>query len=427
MKTLRAKRGQLALTVLWLGLAGGAALLFMSQTFLPSLSRQTHGFAAYYTGAWLLQHGRQAELYDSVLFNAALQGSGIVGIYDIYDANAPLLALATWPLALWPPMTARAVWLWCNLALLIGLIGLARRLLPGLSSTLIGLGFCATALLLYGPLNENFRLGQMYLPFLTAALISLVVSNEAVGAVGLGLELIFKLYYGVFGLVIGLTRPRPVLLGVGLTGVAVVVGGWWFGPASWLAYLRLAGSFGQRPYIGVTAYQTLSGFFSHLLRYDAQWNPQPVAAWPLLAGLLPSLITAGLLLISGRAVWRAGRGAAKGWQLNREATRLTVGLAFCLAPILAPAAEEYHYTLLLLPLFVSLGSWLTTRPRAWLVALGWTAAVVLLGPPWTYKTWPTAGWAALLSYPRLYGALILWAVLTIQLTKLNPKREAYAG
>lgn len=386
---------------------------FITQTFWPALQNQTHGFAAYYTGAWLLVHGRIDQLYDPVLFNAAMQLSGIAGISDIYDANAPILAVLTTPLGWWPPLTARAVWLWFNLGLLVAVIGCAARLFGKI--TLVSASLAAAALLLYGPLNENFRLGQMYLPFLLAALAMLVVNGSCGAGITLALQLSLKLYYGFFGLVAGFYRPKVALVGVGLVaGVAILLLPW-LTPALWLDYVRLASGFNQRPYVGVTAYQTINGFFSHLFRYDAEWNPAPIANLPALAGWLSTAASLALAVITGLAIWKSGKPAAKSWRLNPRNWQISLALAFCLAPLLAPAAEEYHFTILALPLLIGARQWLAARPfRRSELAAG-MLAIGLLAPSWPYKSWPAEGWAALVAYPRLYGSLILWGLLIKQI------------
>jgi hypothetical protein len=401
----------------WNGLGVSLALAalgwFFTQTFEPSLQHQTHGFAAYYTGAWLLVHGRIDQLYDPALFNAAMQASGIAGISDIYDANAPILAVLTAPLGWWPPLTARAVWLWFNLGLLVAVTGCAARLFGKI--TLMSASLVAAALLLYGPLDENFRLGQMYLPFLLAALAMLLASGSSGRGVALALQLALKLYYGLFGLVAGLYRPKVALVGVGLlAGIAILLLPW-LTPALWLDYLRLATGFNQRPYVGVTAYQTINGFFSHLFRYDADWNPAPVANLPALAGWLSIVTSLVLVAISGLAIWKSGQPFGKGWRLNPQNWQVSVALVFSLAPLLAPAAEEYHFTILALPLLIGARQWLATRPYRRSELAAGIVAMGLLAPAWPYKSWPSAGWAALVAYPRLYGSLILWGLLTKQI------------
>ena len=390
--------------ILILALAGW---FFLSQTFIPALSQQTHGFAAYYTGAWLLVQGRASSLYEPIAFNQAMQESGIVGIYDIYDANAPLLTALTWPLGLMPPQTARVVWLWLNLGLMLLLLfpayrlGRRRGLWP----------FCLTAafLLFYAPLRENFRLGQMYLPFLLAMALALTFSNSLNQTIALAVQLVLKLYYGFFGLVAGLPRLKTLVTAVTITfGLALLLLPW-LGPTLWLDYLRLATGFSERPETAVTAYQTLNGLFNHLFRYDSRWNPQPLANLPWLARLLSLLVSSVLVMSTLYFSWKTLRNKPGPKQLQ-----LNAALVLTLAPLIAPVAEEYHYTLLALPLIIGLSSeqWNLEAARRFALWIGaWSLAFLLLMLPWAYKSWAATGWLALGAYPRLYGGLLLWVLL----------------
>jgi hypothetical protein len=87
-----------------------------------------------------------------------------------------------------------------------------------------------------------------------------------------------------------------------------------------------------------------------------------------------------------------------------------------LIELLSPAAEQYHYTVLLLPLAIL---W----RDAWLhrskFALGAAAvATFLIGWPIHYKS-PHPTWAFLLSYPRLFGGWILFAALLMTWRSTN--------
>ncbi len=355
------------------------------------------------------QHGRIAGLYDPSAFNAAMQDSGIAGIYDIYDANALLLVAVTAPLAWWPPLLARAIWLWFNLGLLLMVVACLFTLF--VKRNLLYLGLITASVLLYAPLQENFRLGQVYIPFLLGACLTLVWYDKVGGAIGLALQLVIKLYYGIFGLVWGLARPKTLLLALTLVASATILLLPWFGLDLWWQYARLASSFNQRPYIGVTAYQTLNGFFSHLFHYEQTWNPHPIADVKGLSGFLSSSFSALIVTITVGVIFKLGRRKGPGWYISPVGFQGVAAVSLALAPVLAPAAEEYHFTLLLVPLFVSAKLWLGNKTHRLEDLAMWVVAVLLLGPAWPYKSWPDSGWLAVVAYPRLYGAMVLWLVL----------------
>jgi hypothetical protein len=362
----------------------------------------------------LLKNGQLNSLYDPTSFNAAMQASGITGIYDIYDANAPILVAATFPLAWWPPMLSRAIWMWFNLGLVL-LVAVCFYKLFG-KRNLGCLALILAAMLLYAPLQENFRLGQIYLPFLLAASLCLVGSAKlGSGAVGLIVQLVIKLYYGLFGLIWVIAKPRTVILAVTVLAALALVLLPWFGLGLWWQYLTLATTFNQRPYISVTAYQTLHGFFSHLFRYEPTWNPHPLADMGGLADVLSATFTLLILVVTGSVLWRFRNRQKANWgQIwggSGSGLQGVVALTLSLAPVLAPAAEEYHFTLLLVPLFVSVKLWLENKNRHTSDLILWLLVVLLLGIAWPYKKWGADGWQAFVVYPRLYGALILWVLL----------------
>ena len=90
---------------------------------------------------------------------------------------------------------------------------------------------------------------------------------------------------------------------------------------------------------------------------------------------------------------------------------LPIALVVPVASLTSPIAEDYHYLLDLLPLFVGATILWVERPRAWVPWLLFAGAVLLLAPAWPFNVEFVDGWWALLFYPRVYGALLLWLAL----------------
>jgi hypothetical protein len=91
---------------------------------------------------------------------------------------------------------------------------------------------------------------------------------------------------------------------------------------------------------------------------------------------------------------------------------LVAGLAVSGGLLALNVAQEYAYTLLLLPVAVALGRCAEmTGGGRWRTA--WLAiAIALLAAPLPYRDAAFEnGWLALLAYPRVYGAWLLWAWL----------------
>ena len=178
--------------------------------------------------------------------------------------------------------------------------------------------------------------------------------------------------------------------------------------------------FGARPELAVAAYQDLPGLVWHLLRPDPLWNPAPALAAPRLAAALaialPLALAAATFLVTRRADPR-----------YRGVDALAFAAWMTLTIILSPVSEDYHYTLLLAPIAIQLAYWRDAAPgRPALIALA--LGVALIGAPLPYKDPALSGGAwALLAYPKLYGALALWAVALSALRRPAPRATHVAS
>lgn len=189
---------------------------------------------------------------------------------------------------------------------------------------------------------------------------------------------------------------------------------------TWHAYLfGRVGDLAANPIFGVTALQTIASLLRQLFVYHPTYTPGPLLDAPLLATGLWVAAAAGLLgltLASARRVPPLVAGAA----------------TLCLVVPTQPAGEQHHYVMLLTPLLLALilaahrlrGAVRHPRTlRPWprrLIApdapavsagLALAAAALMLVPSNYFldnAAW--AGWPrAIFAYPRLYGALLLWA------------------
>jgi len=163
--------------------------------------------------------------------------------------------------------------------------------------------------------------------------------------------------------------------------------------ATWYIYLFNAiPNFLADPVIAVTAYQTIPGFIRHLFTFDSHWNPSPLADWPTFAMLLSLLIALTLLGITGI-------------RSKHTTLKWVFSMGLLLSVILVPAAEQHHY-ILLFPAFL----FAARSPLIPRVPLFIAAALIVL--PLGYMTEAlSSGWWALIAYPRLYGAIILFVLL----------------
>jgi hypothetical protein len=142
-----------------------------------------------------------------------------------------------------------------------------------------------------------------------------------------------------------------------------------------------------------------------------------------LAEILTNVTRGIVIFISAFGLVKNGYRRGKGWRLEPEQARVQIATVFTLAPLLAPAAEEYHFTLLILPIVVSASLLLEAQRQAFGNLLLWFGAIILLTPAWNYKEVSDSGWWALIAYPRLYGALLLW-VLLVRFTLACPEARS---
>ena len=407
------RRPKHLLTLLSAALFGIALLFFLAKTLLPLLGTTTHGFTAYYTAsALLVQRQLGPQAYDITWFSQQVAAKIGQPVAEVMTYNLPTFALLTTPLLVFDPQTARDVWMWLNLGLLLTSVALmvagfyARQGIIHLSFWFL----LAGASLLFLPVLANFHVGQAYIFVLflfTVTWWGLMTGRDWLVGLSLGLAFILKSSgLPLWLLFVACRRWRALGWGVGTVAVVALFSLPWVGVDIWLAYPKATWQATNGPYVTVTAYQTTYSFLSHLFHGYPQINPDPLVHAPWLKRVLNPLIT----LVSLGVTLRYGRKAGP--------TTFFAAL-MCLTVILAPVAEEHNFALLLIPIAV-VGHQLLYRPRK---LAGWPVDWVLFGlgclllaAPIPYKSqWINSGWLALLAYPRLYGGWCLWGAAIWQM------------
>jgi hypothetical protein len=406
-----------------------ALALYAALGALPHARYRALTFASYYTAASILVYAPQdlSRVYDNTWFDAQIPQAGFAGIHDVFDVQPPTMSLVALPVVWLAPLSARLVWTLLSLLWLLGGLALLGRAL-GLPA-LWGLWVLPISLL-YSPTRENMRAGQAYLLlfFLLClacwALARAETSWRSAGIAGLalGLMLILKTAGAwLWPLLLLAGRWRALVCAALLAGGIALVSLPWIGPASWLAYAERLPELAAAPRRFVTAYQTTTSLFGHLLAYNPQWNPAPVADLPLLARGLTLVVLLVTLAIS--ASWCRLNDA------RREVRVLTLAIFIALIVVSAPFAEGYHYVLVLPALLIAVWwAWQSAAQygsRPWMIWGMLALAALLLGLPLPYRSPElSAGWIALLAYPRVYGAYLLWLVLGLMLGRIAGKHEA---
>jgi len=392
-----------------------AALGFVTRTLLPAAQTITYGFMGYYTAAWLLARGEWTpDAYDDDHFRARVEALTDGQLGDIIGYNPPAVALILFPLAGLSLREARWVWTLANAGLLALAGWLIFRAVARTRPVSRWLWLALSALALAdAPLIENIRFGQVYVLLLclyAATLWGWATERDEVTGLGLGLMGLLKASGLPLWLLLVTRRwPRPpwriLAMGAALALLTLSC----LGPAIYVAFLRrVPEELMSTPWVTLTVFQSTPSFFAHFLRFESQFNPAPIANWPGVANGLTLTVTAVSL---GLTLWR----------MRQADLTLAFAAATVLAVVLFPVAEQYHSTLLLLPLSV-LAADLVASGARWRWIAGWAVAAALLALPLSYQT-PrlSQGWLSLLAYPRLYGGWLLWALLMLRSKSAPPE------
>jgi hypothetical protein len=371
---------------------------------IPSTGHMTHGFIGRYTASWLLLNGQFGpEVYDNDWFVQNVQTLSGEPIGEIFKPNLPTLALLTIPFTVLPLQFARDTWIWISLGFLfVGIVSI-RALFPlpkGQKQTLLWLVFAALTFLFH-PIAANFYVGQVYIFVLcltALALVGIVQKIDWLTGVALGLAFTFKTYgLPLWVLLIVHRRWKSIGWGVVTILILAIMSLPWIGLDTWIAYPKMLFSLNEDS-IMVTAYQSTPTFMERFFRYDPVWNPRSVFNRPVVAHGLSIAISIISVVIT---IWRG----------IKAPILLFAASLIPLNALLLPVAEEPHFALFLIPIFILLNELAqnSKEQTSWgewtLLILG----ILLLAPPLPYKDPAiSTGWVALLAYPRLYGGWILW-------------------
>jgi hypothetical protein len=305
------------------------------------------------------------------------------------------------------PWVARIIWLVISLAgasaAVFYLVRYRARIGQPASIALVLL------MLLNPSVFSNLRIGQGYLIALAlfaATALLLIKRRDALAGVCLGLLLVLKTS-GVAMLVLLVVqrRFRAVAAAGGVALVLALAITPWIDGRMWIDYPFRVREYVDRPASAVTAYQSTLGLFRHLCVADPKWNPSPAADCAPVAFVIPTFLI-GLATITTIAAALKSPSRMPYW----------IAAGVCLSELSLPAAAEPHFALLAVPLAL-------VPMEPWLLVV--FAALFLVPLEYTAERFMT-GWMALLAYPRLYAAWLLWAV-SIRACWISTKRDVDGG
>ena len=360
-------------------------------------TRPSDGFASYYTAGRLLRDGQAgARWYDDRWFGDQV-ADVVPGVKDIYRPNPPTTAFIMFPLSWTSYAAARTLWITSILAMVAVCLFLVLREteLRGPLAPLF-----AGAVLASQPLAANVRQGQVYVLLWTLTIlmwIGIRRRQNGMAGISLGALLVLKTA-GVLLPVLLLSRRhvRAIAWSGATIAAPFLISLVWMGSGIWKAYVVQLFGLRREPDLSVTAYQTVTSLFLHLLVYDSRWNPNPMFAAPTVARWSVLFVALGMTALTILVTLRARDDDVA------FATLLTLTI------MLSPVSLDYHYILLLLPFAIVMKRLQSSRnPGAWLIFIA-SALLVLSDLPYNSPRFSEAAWA-LLAYPKLAGALLLWA------------------
>jgi hypothetical protein len=366
---------------------------------IRAVGTSTNAFVAYYTAARLLVEGAgAARFYEDDWFRSQVARFE-PEVRDIFSGNPPTMGLVLLPLAWADYRVARGTWIAATVLLVVGTAGwlVRRERLDG------PWGPAFLCIVLFAdPVRENISHGQAY--GLALALLAITwhgyrTSRDGLLGAPAGVLLVTKtVSLMLWPLLLVERKWRALGWGLGTAAALVLAALPLTGAEAWTRYPSSAAAVISEPLRAVTAYQTQLGFFRHLFGPGGAAVGEPALDAPLLGSVLSIAVA---LLLFGTSLRAALRGAS---------TACVFAAFVLLGLILSPVSSEAHYAMALLPIAL-LTSELRARDVPPVGAAVLALGTLLIAAPFPFRSPRLAdGLLALLAYPRLYGALLLWAL-----------------
>ncbi len=388
-----------------------ALAYFAGRTLPRSWQKLNTDFPNYYLTARLLHEGYDTNrIYEWIWIQRQKDHRQIDQPVIGFVPHTPFSALVMGPLAKWPALTAKHVWLGLNALFLFGTVLLLHSL-TGLHWRRLTL-----LILLCFPMHRNLLYGQYYillLLLLTAGLCLYIRNKRLSAGALLGIGFGLKIFPVLFLLYFARKRDWRAVGGLVLGGFATIAASIAaFGVPLNHVYTTQVLPWALRgdamdPYSLVSS--SLSSLLHRLLIFEPEWNPHPITHAPTLFAVLHPLLQ---LLILSPAILYSIPEDMRPRQLRLEWAAFLVGLL-----TISTLPASYHFTLLILPVAV-MGTVLIEDKN-------WRSLAVLLMlylgvcfPGWNNNIGD--GWSALLSVPRLYLLLALCVFFYLTLATQRP-------
>lgn len=402
---------QIKICLLW-GLAVLLAFYFLHFVILNS-DTPSHGFASYYTASRLLIEGEEvSRFYNNDWFSSKVK-TYVPGIYEIYHVNFPTTTLLLLPLSAFNYTTAKVLWTIFNMLLLFSTIAFLLKKFQfekmWIPAVLI-LVFC------FQPLYANFSYGQAYMFvffLLVLAWYAYKTDRDLLLGLIIGFIFIMKSTSSVFFIFLLIQRKWQSFIWALFTVFLVVLLSLpWIGLNAWTVYTEKFISFVSHPSLSVTAYQTIHSLLSHITIFHEQWNPVPIINLPELGKATAIFAVLAILAFTTIRLF------------NSQKSDLAFSAFVVIGLIVSPVSLDYHYTVMILPVFLSLKLMSKNQSKVvWCVLILFIILIASYIPYTSPKV--TEGWIAVLAYPKLYGAAGLWGLFMFYFLKddFNARKE----
>jgi|WetSurMetagenome_2_1015567.scaffolds.fasta_scaffold24284_2 hypothetical protein len=363
----------------------------------------SNGFASYFTASRLIIEGEiPSDFYNDDYFSSKVKNY-VPGIYEIYSVNMPITAFMVLPLAFFGHDTARILWNILSLVLLAFTIFFT---LKKMQFNQTWLPFTLILIFSFQPLYSNMMQAQAYI--LVLSLLSIVFfvyksNKDNLTGLFMGIVLLAKSAGNILLILFAIQKRWNSLLWV-FTYLLLIflITLPILGVNSWLAYLDKLLNYSSDASLSVTAHQSIYSFCYHLFSYNAKWNPHPILNQEIIAKVLTMFFSFLVLVVTVYYV------------IKYKKVELAFGSFIIISLILNPATMDYHYVIILIPIFILI-EWLRGKGTSlfWGLFISSFLLIALNLPYVSPKL--SGGWVALFAYPKLYGAVGLWSISLIAL------------
>lgn len=383
-----------------------SVLIFLTYSFLriPNL---TYGFSCYYTYSKMLLEGDDlGKSFDTTYFNKKITEYGFQGIHDVQN-NIPTNAFAYIPVAWMNPLPAKMTWGILSIVIYILSITFLMKSFEIKVTGNTGL-FLIIVAFLWHPAYININLGQLYILLMFLFSLS-VLGLKRKGTFSTGVPISLGMLVKGYGLIsflffLVIKKYKEFLISILFVAVVVLLVLPIISIETWATYYKvILSTLGQNKTDSVVAYQTINGFFRHMLIKDTDLNPHSLLE---LSGrfVFTVVLFVDLLIISITLIKTYRTRNDRAMNLFSYAALIAVGV------LTAPLAEEYHYVLFL-PLVFALGNRLLIADKVRndiVIKIFYLLALGLIIVPFNYKVLQDAAFPLiLLAYPKLYGGILL--------------------